>query len=149
MRFAAAILVLGGALHAQELPNRDANQPLEFEPNLQLYDVKPDPKAPGNSGVEPWATPDVPADVEKAKSAAERAQRKADRWQKLQKSGVVSKVEMEQAIGAANRATVRYQQARIARLTADLEALRHAPAAAKPPRTSCNPPNPLFKRQSN
>ena len=124
MRSTAVILLLGGLLHAQDLPKRDPNQPLEFEPNLQLYDVKPDPKAPGNGKVEPWATPDVPADVEKSKSAAERARRKAERWQKLQKSGVLSKVEAEQAIGAANRASVRYQQARIAQLTAELEALK-------------------------
>jgi multidrug resistance efflux pump len=124
MRLGVAILVLGGVLHAQELPKRDPNLPLEFEPDLQLYDVKPDPKAPGASGVEPWATPEVPADAEKAKAAAERAKRKADRWQKLQRAGVVSKVEMEQAIGAANRASVRYQQAHLAKLTTELEALR-------------------------
>jgi len=115
---AATILVLGAVLHAQDLPKRDKNQPLEFEPDLLLYDVKPDPNAPK---AETWA---VPADVEKAKSSAEGAQRKADRWQKLQKAGVVSKVEMEKAIGAANRATVRYQQARIAQLSANLEALK-------------------------
>jgi hypothetical protein len=65
-----------------------------------------------------------PPTSRRRKARAERAQRKADRWQKLQKTGVLSKVEVEQAIGAANRASVRYQQARIAQLTADLEALR-------------------------
>ena len=118
MKRGAVILLLVSVLEAQDLPQRDPNRPLEFEPDLQLYNVKPEPNAPG---AEAWA---IPADVAKAKASAERAQRKADRWQKLQKTGVLSKVEVEQAIGAANRASVRYQQARIAQLTADLEALR-------------------------
>jgi len=118
MKRGAVILLLASVLEAQELPQRDPNRPLEFEPDLQLYNVKPEPNAPGADALA------VPADVAKAKASAERAQRKADRWQKLQKTGVLSKVEVEQAIGAANRASVRYQQARIAQLTADLEALR-------------------------
>jgi multidrug resistance efflux pump len=118
MKWAVAILVLGGVIHAQDLPTRDANQPMEFEPDLQLYNVKPEPNAPG---AEAWA---IPADIGKAKATAERARQKAERWQKLQKNGVISKVEMEQAIGAANRASVRYQQARIAQLTADVENLK-------------------------
>jgi multidrug resistance efflux pump len=118
MKRAAVILLLASVLEAQDLPQRDPNRPLEFEPDLQLYNVKPEPNAPGAEASA------MPADVAKAKASAERAQRKADRWQKLQKTGVLSKVEAEQAIGAANRASVRYQQARIAQLAADLEALR-------------------------
>ncbi len=119
----AIALLGGGAAFAQELPQRDPNKPLDFEPNLQLTDVEPDPNAP--AGVEKWATP---AEVEKMRATAERAKRKADRWQKLQKNGVVSKVEVEKAIGAANRAAVRYQQARIAHLTAEVESLRERAA---------------------
>ena len=118
MKWVSAILVLGGVIQAQELPQRDPNQPLEFEPDLQLYNVKPEPNSPA---VEEWA---IPADVGKAKATADRARRKAERWQQLQKTGVVSKVEMEQAIGAANRAAVRYQQARTVQLTTELEALK-------------------------
>lgn len=118
MKWASVILVLGGVIHAQELPTRDANGPLEFEPDLQLYNVKPEPNAPGT---EAWA---IPADVAKAGASAERAKLKAARWEALQKKGIVSKVELEQAVSAANRASVRYQQARVAQLSAALNALK-------------------------
>jgi multidrug resistance efflux pump len=126
MKSGACILLLVTAAAsslatAQELPKRNPGDPLEFEPDLQLYDIKPDPNAPKT---EAWAIPSDPVAIEKAKTTAERAKRKADRWQKLQKAGIVSKVEMEQAIGAANRATVRYQQARVAQLAADVERLK-------------------------
>src|SRR5215213_2919929 len=120
MRFAASSFLLCALLSqalAQELPKRDPNRPLDFEPELQLYDIKPDPNV---SRAESWAVPDSPVALEKAKTSAERAQRKADRWQKLQKAGIISKVEMEQAVGAANRATVRFQQARVAQITSEL-----------------------------
>jgi multidrug resistance efflux pump len=100
-----------------ELPQGKDQGRLEFEPELQLYDVKPVPGGP----TEPWA---IPADVNKAKANADRAQRKAQRWQQLQKSGVLSKVEAERAVLQASRAVYLFQQARVIDLRKQIEALR-------------------------
>jgi multidrug resistance efflux pump len=100
-----------------ELPQNKSQGPLEFEPELQLYDVKPEPGGPA----EAWA---IPADVNKAKADADRAQRKAQRWQQLQKSGVLSKVEAERATLQANRAVYRFQQARAGETRKQVESIR-------------------------
>lgn len=101
-----------------DLPKRDdPSAPLDFEPTLRLYDVKPEP-----GGKTPqWETP-LP-DAEKARTDAERAQRKADRWQQLQKRGVLSKAEAEQAAVQASRALLRAQQAQVAALRTRLTAM--------------------------
>lgn len=112
-----AMVLLQAATGQDALPQRDDRDPLEFEPQLQLYDVKPEPGGP----TEAWA---IPADVNKAKTDAERAQRKAQRWQQLQKSGVLSKVEAERALLQANRAAHKFQQARVNELRKQVEALR-------------------------
>ncbi|HET6407890.1 MAG TPA: hypothetical protein VFG14_08405, partial [Chthoniobacteraceae bacterium] len=113
------------ALAQDDLPQRNERDPLEFEPNLQLYDVKPEPGGP----TEPWA---IPADVSKAKKDADRAQQKAKRWQQLQKSGVLSKVEAERAVLQANRAVYRYQQARVVETKKQIETLRARVAKGDP-----------------
>jgi multidrug resistance efflux pump len=100
-----------------ELPQNKAQGPMEFEPELQLYDVKPEPGGPA----EAWA---IPADVTKAKADADRAQRKALRWQQLQKAGVLSKVEAERAVLQANRAVFRFQQARASETRKQVESIR-------------------------
>jgi len=100
-----------------ELPKGKVQGRMEFEPELQLYDVKPEPGGP----TERWA---IPADVNKAKTAADRAQRKAQRWQQLQKSGVLSKVEAEGAVLQASRAVCLFQQARVNDLRKQIEGLR-------------------------
>jgi multidrug resistance efflux pump len=100
-----------------ELPQNKDQGPLEFEPELQLYDVKPEAGGP----TEAWA---IPADVAKAKADADRAQRKAQRWQQLQKAGVLSKVEAEHAALQANRAVYRFQQARANETRKQVESIR-------------------------
>jgi len=90
---------------------------MEFEPELQLYDIKPEPGGP----TEAWA---IPADVNKAKADADRAQRKAQRWQQLQKAGVLSKVEAERAELQANRAVYRFQLARVNETRKQVESIR-------------------------
>jgi multidrug resistance efflux pump len=118
MKAAALFVVLASlALAEDDLPQRKNQGPLEFEPELQLYDVKPEPGGP----TEAWA---IPADVNKAKANADRAQRKAQRWQQLQKSGVLSKVEAERAVVQANRAVHNFQQARVNELRKQVETLR-------------------------
>jgi len=112
-----AISMLSISEGQEPLPQRDDRDPLDFEPQLQLYDVKPEP----GGATEAWA---IPVDVEKAKTAADRAQRKAQRWQQLQKSGVLSKVEAERAVLQANRAVHKFQQARVSELRKQVEALR-------------------------
>ena len=58
------LVVACGRLWAQDeqLPKRDAGERLEFEPNLSLYDVKPDKGGP----TVPWEA--IPADENKAQS---------------------------------------------------------------------------------
>lgn len=113
-----AMMMLSRAYAAEEaLPQRDDRAPFEFEPQLQLYDVKPEAGGP----TEAWA---IPADVNKAKTDADRAQRKAQRWQQLQKSGVLSKVEAERAQLQANRAVYKFQQSRVAELRKQIESLK-------------------------
>ena len=66
MKAAALLLGLGLIAAAQDdLPKQTEQGPLEFEPELQLYDVKPEPGGP----TEPWA---IPADVNKARTDADR-----------------------------------------------------------------------------
>jgi multidrug resistance efflux pump len=120
------LLLCGATLLAEEeLPQRDGREPLEFEPSLQLYEVQPETTGP----TVPWETP---IEEEKARQSAEAAQRKAKRWQQLQKSGVVSKVEAECAAVQANRATLRYQQGRVATLRAQIQRLQQRAAKGEP-----------------
>lgn len=109
MKPAALLLTLSiAALAVDELPQREGREPFDFEPSLKLTDVKPEA---GGKAV-PWETP-LP-DLDKARVDAENARRKADRWQQLQRKGVVSKAEAEHAGVIATRATLRYQQANVA-----------------------------------
>lgn len=120
--FALALAVSASGWAQEELPKR-GNDPLEFEPSLKLYDVKPEP---GTGAVVPWEA--IPADAAKAEAEAERARRKAERWQQLQRKGVVSKIEVERALSQANRATLRFQLAHVARLRAQVEGLKQRAA---------------------
>jgi multidrug resistance efflux pump len=121
-----AILMVAGAQvslgQAVPSPSQDElpqgkEAPMEFEPELQLYDIKPERGGP----TEAWA---IPADVNKARAEADRAQRKAQRWQQLQRSGVLSKVEAERAALQANRAVYRFQQARVNDARKQVESIR-------------------------
>lgn len=106
-----------GALAEDDLPKRGANDRMEFEPDLKLYEVKPEESGP----TEPWA---IPADIGKAQEDADRAQQKAARWQQMQKNGVLSKEEVEKAVLSANRAVYRLQQARAAAARKQVESIQ-------------------------
>lgn len=117
MKRALLGLVFIAAAAAQELPKRTPGEAMDFEPSLRLYEVPEDQVAQ----TEKWG---IPADVQKAQTAAEQARAKAQRWQTLQKRGVLSKVEAEKATIQANRAVLRFQQARVASLTQQLASLK-------------------------
>lgn len=76
------------------------------------------------------ATPPSDQEVERARRARDWAKAKADRWSRLQRSGVFSKVEAEGATRQASQANVRYQQLHCARLRQQLAELRARPAEA-------------------
>lgn len=122
MKIALLLTLATAACAADELPQRDAREPFDFEPSLRLTDVKPEA---GGKTV-PWETP-LP-NLDKARSDAERAQRTAERWNQLQRKGVVSKVEAERAGLQAVRATLRYQQAHVAAQRQRLTALKERAA---------------------
>ena len=109
--FALLCCLSFAAAAEDDLPKRSPDDNLEFEPELLLMDVKPD---------DSFKLPNV----EKAQADMERARGRAQRWQELQKRGVLSKVEAERAIIQANRAALRYQQVRIATAKAQLDGLK-------------------------
>ncbi len=116
-QFAALIFLVGATVVRaagvdDDLPQHDGSGPLEFEPSLQLYDVKPDEGGP--------ALPDL----ESAEADYERAKRREERWQKLQKAGVISKVEVEQAMGRTAAASVRLARARVVHWRQQVEQLQ-------------------------
>lgn len=116
----ALLVVSCRAVGQDELPKRSAGDALEFEPNLKLYDVKPERGGPTVD----WETVPTAADEEKTRIYADQAKRKAERWQQLQRRGVVSKMEAERATLQANRASLRYQQAHVLALRAQVEGLK-------------------------
>jgi multidrug resistance efflux pump len=114
---ALLLLLVVPAFAQDDLPQRDVREAFDFEPSLRLYDVKRE--AVGKTI--PW---EAPLDVDKARSEAESAKLRADRWQQLQRKGVVSKVEAERSVILANRAAWRYQQARVVAQQAQVDALK-------------------------
>jgi multidrug resistance efflux pump len=117
MKSALLWLLMIALCAAQELPTRMPGEPMDFEPSLRLYEIPEEQSAQ----TEKWA---VPPDVQKAQAAAEQARAKAQRWQVLQKRGVLSKVEAEKATVQANRAVLRFQQARVASLRQQIASLK-------------------------
>lgn len=116
----AALLTAGNwTLSAQELPKKDASEVFDFEPKLLLNDV-PDLPLPGSPGA-----PAVPSlDVTKLESELTRAKTTAVRREKLFKSGVLSKVEAEQAALKVVRLTRDLETARLQALTRQVDELR-------------------------
>jgi multidrug resistance efflux pump len=115
-----AILTFSFAIRAEDdLPKKSDDEVLEFEPEILLMDVKPDDSF-------------KPPDVDKARTDMERSKNRAQRWQELQKRGVLSKVEAERAVIQANRAALRYQQTRVAAAKAQVASLRARFAKGEP-----------------
>jgi multidrug resistance efflux pump len=119
---AAAIVVVVGwlacAALGQELPQKSAGERMEFEPDLILPDLPTAPK------------PVDELDVERARSALEKARQKARRWQRLSKDGVLAKVDAEKAALNVVRWESRLAAARAAAAQHDLEMLREDSSAS-------------------
>lgn len=106
-------LSLVASLPAEDpLPRRDPHEALDFEPNLQLYNV---PEEPGQA---------QPPDLTRAERNAERARQKEERWKTLRRSGVVSEVEAERASRQAAEAIYKLSQARVLYWQQQVELLR-------------------------
>jgi len=107
------ILALAATLHAAEpLPERDKNAPADFQPDTNLFNVQP---APGETS---------PLDVDRAQAIFDRAKRKEERWQKLQRAGVVSQVEFERASRQTAEAAWKLELARVEHWKMEVEQQR-------------------------
>lgn len=106
-----------------DLPRRQAGEPQEGGAALfpkDISDVLPGKELPNFE----LLAPEPALDVERAKSALDRAQSKEQRWQKLVKAGVLAKVEAEGCVLATARARVRYEKARVGAQQKALDELR-------------------------
>ena len=93
---------------------------MDLTPGLDLYDV-PVPDGLPDAGEMP------PVDLSRAEKNLERAKRKEQRWQKLQRSGVVSKVEAEVASQQVSAASLKLARARVAHWRRQIATLREHP----------------------
>lgn len=112
-RFLIALPCAAAIAAEEPLPERTAGEPFVVEPLLDLYDIP-----------EPAAGELPPVDVARAEKNLERAKRKEQRWQQLQRSGVVSKVEAEVASQQVSVAALKLAQARVAHWRRQIETLR-------------------------
>ena len=114
-------LTLGGtALGApEELPQRAAGERAEAEPGLMLDDLP-------NLTPEDVVDAPPPGNVELARVELARARSKQQRWQKLARAGVLSRVEAESAVLQVARALMNYQTALAAQSATHVAQLRAA-----------------------
>lgn len=101
-------------------PQTDSAAELFVTPPLVLEakDLPPDAALP---------TPDEAA-VARAKKERDSARSRADRWARLQRAGVLSKVEAERASKTASQANLRYLRLHVAFLRAQLSDLKERKA---------------------
>lgn len=111
-RVLIAFLLVAWLRAEEALPRRDAREPLDFEPSLQLYDVT---EEPGQMR---------PRELDRAERDAERAREKEQRWKILQRRGVVSQAEAERASRQATEAIFKLAQARVRYWQVQVETLR-------------------------
>jgi multidrug resistance efflux pump len=128
----ATVFALGGRAFAAEgdLPQRKAGEAPDRGAALfpaDIGDVLPGKELPTFE----LMPPDPATNVETARAAFERAQRKEVRWDKLFKSGVVAKVEAEACVLATARARARLEKARVAEQQRALDELRQRAAGGQ------------------
>ncbi len=105
-----------------DLPRRQPGEQADGE--AMLFRHEPGEVLPGKE-LPIFELPPEPAiDVDRAKTELDRAQRKEQRWQKLLKTGVLSRVEAEACVLATARARARYEKARVAAQQRALDELR-------------------------
>lgn len=119
----ATILLVAGFASAQELPRSGGSSTASgvaelFSPPPFVLEAAELPAGPVSQ-----------AELEKARAERDRAKAKSARWVRLQKSGVLSKVEAERAQRQASQANLRYEQKHVAQLRQQLEDLRARPAS--------------------
>ena len=125
--FAAAAFALSAS--AQELPQKEKDAKLEFEPDVLLQDL---PAATGPlSGAARAASLTTDTDVPRAEAAVERYKRKAARWLQLYHDGVLSRVEAEGAASQVVQATLRLAHVRANFQRQELETARQKLAAGE------------------
>lgn len=118
----AALLLCTALAAAQDLPQKNA--PGTASSAAELFTAPP-------LVLEALELPaEAPTDktVERARVERDRAKAKADRWWRLQRSGVLSRVEAERASRQAAQASLKYQQLKVARQREQLKELRTRPA---------------------
>jgi len=69
-------------------------------------------------------------DLERARTERDRAKAKAERWARLQRAGILSRVEAERATRQASQVNVKYQKLQVAHLRQQVTELRTRPADA-------------------
>ena len=112
------LLLCAGYASAQELPRSGGST---AAPGLaELF--SPPPLV--LEAAELPAGPVSEAELERARAERDRAKAKSVRWVRLQKSGVLSKVEAERAQRQASQASLRYEQKHVAQLRQQLDELR-------------------------
>lgn len=109
---------------AQTLPRKDA--PGTAASAAELFTAPP---IVLEAAELPLAVPSE-KELERARIERDRAKAKADRWARLQRAGVLSKVEAEKAARQASQGNVRYQQLHVARLREQVKELQARPADA-------------------
>lgn len=113
---------------AQDLPKKSGPADFELEPKLMLNDV-PDVPIPGD----PYANSAIaglpPADVAKLQAAVERARKNAALRERYCKTGIVSKLEAEQAQMTVVRLTKDLENARLEAVKREVEELHKQPPA--------------------
>lgn len=121
-RHTAALLICTAFASAQDLPQKSAPgtagsaAELFTAPPLVLEALELPAEAPTDKA------------VERARVERDRAKSKADRWWRLQRSGVLSRVEAERASRQASQANVKFQALNVARQREQLKELRARPA---------------------
>ena len=119
----ATILFVAGVASAQELPRSGGSSAASgiaelFSPPPLVLEAAELPAGPVSQ-----------AELERARAERDRAKAKSARWVRLQKSGVLSKVEAERAQRQASQASMRFEQKHVVQLRQQLEELRARPAS--------------------
>lgn len=121
----AVVIAMPILAFAQELPKSAPAKPSAKDASL-LPDDNGDPLFPKLKLSDSAFLKEIePApSVEQAKAAVDQAERKEQRWQKLFKSGVVAKVEVERATLQVARLRAKLERARVAEQESALAELR-------------------------
>ena len=131
LALAAALALCASVLAAEtDLPRKQSGETPDAGAALfrsEIGDVLPGQELP----IFELLPPEPALDVDRAKTDLDRAQRKEQRWQKLVKTGVLSRAEAEATVLATARARARYEKARVAAQQRALEELRQRVAGGQ------------------